>query len=454
MPARSLLRPMLLVLALTSWLPPAAEGAWSDSRRIGATGEAVRGIAFAPSGRALLTLTPLVGRPWRATAGTAARGFASPFRLTRRRESLSVLDPEAVAVLGRDGYVVGGTRTGPPDEPVLSRPWVRLGRIGASPGPTAWSGRRGDQLVSVAANARGDAAVLTASCAACLRSTLRLVLRGSGGAFARPVRVTGGARIPGEDGGGFGPSLAVGPAGDVAVAWTTAPSADGSQRARARLWRAARWRGPAQDLGPALPFGEAVIRLDARGRAVVAWSAQPGVPAGEETEITGPPTFWAAATPTDGRFRDPVRLGAGVVTGPDQWLPDSNHLDVELEPGGHGLVGWTGVRAGRQVVRVRRLERGLPGTIQALGAGTFADLDLVPGGGAAVAWTNEGALRVSASAAGKFPPHGASVAALAEPRPQAAVAVDPVTRRVVAAWTRRVGLSPTARYAVRSPLPR
>src|SRR4051794_2324071 len=231
----------------------------------------------------------------------------------------------------------------------------------------------GDAAVAaVAGGSRGDAAVLVARCVACPRTDLRLAVRRPGRRFSKLVRVTGHAVVPDEFGGGLPPILAIGPSGDVVVVWTTPPAAGtgaqrlmarirrggrwrgpppgggGAQRLRARIRRGGRWGGPPQGVGEARPFGRATVRIDARGRAVVAWWIRDGVSAGEETEITGPPSFFVATSTAEERFRPPRLLESGVVADGGTILPRSSRIDLELGRLGRGAIAWTGVQAGEE----------------------------------------------------------------------------------------------------------
>jgi hypothetical protein len=310
-------------------------------------------------------------------------------------------------------------------------------------------------LLGVAGNQRGDAAALVGGCYACLRNELRLATRRAGTRFTKPVRVTRRVIVPDEYGGGVAPVVAVGPSGDVAVVWTAPATQPGEALTlRARIRRNGRWSSAEQVVGESLPFGHATARIDADGRVVVAWSAQPGVSAGEETEITGPPSFFLATAGPDRRFTPARRLEDGMMTGPGSWLPRTGTIDVELDGRGRGFVGWPGVQSGEQVVRVATLDGSRVGTTQTVGTGVFADLAVAPGGTAAIAWTAGNRLLASIAGGGRFASQPEIIAASTNSNGREVIAIDPLSRRVIAAWTREEGGLPSPWYAVRRTLRR
>jgi hypothetical protein len=200
--------------------------------------------------------------------------------------------------------------------------WSRPQVLSRSPGTNA----------RVAANARGDAAVVWESgpsrCpAACpaLRFRVMLAVRRAGGRF-RPAQVLGAS-----DGGGY-PRLGIGARGDVLVAWhvrSYVPVGPTAGRVRAR-WRSARGRlTRVQEVDPKRGANPDVA-VSAAGDGVVVWEHEPVDAQGLLTADR----VWAAQGPANGRLGAPQAVsqpGAPIVVVPPLG-PVASTLLPEMNP--------------------------------------------------------------------------------------------------------------------------
>jgi hypothetical protein len=173
---------------------------------------------------------------------------------------------------------------------------------------------------TLAADASGDAAVAWWERAR--QSRLFVAVRRRGRPFAAPRRVAGH---------GFGDvAVAVGPRGDVLVAWES----DGVIRARTRAPHGARFGATTVVTRSGARGADLVAGLSRRGRAVVAWGAQRRSSGGETGRIT-----YAAAIRRAGGTRFAVtvleRRPASLLAQP---------VALAVEPSGRATFAWTGGR--------------------------------------------------------------------------------------------------------------
>ena len=217
---------------------------------------------------------------------------------------------------------------------------------------------------------------------------------------AEPLMVRAAVRRRGR---GFGPAqslsgpgasnhvAALGPRGDMVVAWTTF-----NRRVRARFAAAGRGFGPVHTLGRHVGSGGppgVAAAISPRGRALVAWAGQDVDDGGgfrryEVQAATGGPGGFDRARTLDGGRGHAGREAAAIF--------DSRS---------RGLVAWSGVRRGSHFVGVRRLDRrGRLGEPQRLRGGRVLggiDLTAGPAGRALVTWWSLGARDIEADRLGQ-----------------------------------------------------
>ena len=329
--------------------------------------------------------------------------------------------------------------------------WIgAVGLIGApllaaavllSAGPAPIPAQQRDNI-AVAANARGDAAVIAGRCLMCSgrrvsnTSPLYLVVRRAGHRFARPITVTRFASGPLFDfRNGVAPAVAVSATGDVLVVWR---GWNASGTLYARILHAGRWRAPAQVIGRVEPaFAEISAQLSDREGAVVFWWTSPGSSGGAGTGPTSPPVFALATAGTSGRFT-PARVidrGTSVPAQAPEFYPQFFPTSPRVAIAGE-VLAWTGAQTDHPVVRAAIVRHWRLGAIQELGGGSLDQLALGPRGEALALWTREdGRLMASlAPPSGAFAPVPEQVSAADPVTGRPLVAFDPRTGRAVAAW--------------------
>ena len=260
----------------------------------------------------------------------------------------------------------------------------------------------------VAANADGDAALAYWQDRGTRTDLVFVSLRAAGGRFATPVRLTEG-RIRSI-------VVAVGPDGDVLVAWNA------RDRIEARFRRAGARRFGATETIRSEPTYSADLHAAVTdgGRAYLAWSAQFRSEGGD----AGPVTYEAAVRPVGGRFRAAQlleRQGAQRSQG---------GIGLAAGPGRDATVAWTGFDGA--TARVRAAVTGAGGSF---GAGrdvspageeaVVSDLAAAADGTRIVTWDNGGfdANEVRAAVAAPGQPFGAAEAVSAAQEARAGRAV-------------------------------
>ena len=208
------------------------------------------------------------------------------------------------------------------------------GRFGLATTALSEPGLRGARL---AASAAGHVALAFWQDRGTAGDRVLVALRDPGGRFGRPVALTRG-RVRSV-------AVAVGPGGDVLVAW------DAAGRVRTRFKRAAARRFATTETIGSEPAYSARLRaaVTAGGRAYVAWSAQRRTEGGER----GPVFVQAAVRPSGGRFR-----AAQLLERQDAERPQGP-VGLATGPGRDATVAWTG--ADGSTARVRAAVTGAGG---------------------------------------------------------------------------------------------
>jgi hypothetical protein len=412
-------------LALLATVAPAARATWSGPMTVATNANALfaPGLTWTGTGRGVLSwVTGAEDDVALATAPPATDRFTARgvYRPARR---VYAGDNGNLATYAKSGLALSGVTAS-------NRIAVVLGRVGSAAGrrvtvgPTLQSGPG-----EVVANAAGDLAVvsLTQTRARDLRTLAPTLVVRRHGRFGRPIRVAGASRhYIGEL------EVAINPRGDVLVAW---------QRGRtiyARLRTAAGHMRPAARLGE---NGRAQISvwLASDRSAAVAWEA----PDLSTTQVR------AVRAVPGGRF---LRRAALL----EQF---DGHIRPETCGGptrGVKLVRVTGIRSGQPVVAWTARESRHLVVRAAVGRGSkrfrFTPLTYSPtrnscvdaiavdrGGRATILWSQSTArdgvvdlLAASQASPGGAYPSPESVAAGAIPG--ASLAVDPLSKRLAAAW--------------------
>jgi hypothetical protein len=244
----------------------------------------------------------------------------------------------------------------------------------------------------VAANADGDAALAYWQDRGTNTDRVYVSLRAAGGRFATPVRLTEG-RIRSI-------VVAVGPDGDVIVAWNA------RSRVEARFRPAGARRFASTEVVRSEPtyFADLHAAVTGGGRAYLAWSAQFRSEGGD----AGPVTYEAAVRPVGGRFRAAQLLERQGAQRPQ------GGIGLAAGAGRDATVAWTGFDGA--TARVRAAVTGAGGSF---GAGrdvspageeaVVSDLAAARDGTRIVIWDNGGfdANEVRAAVAAAGQPFGA-----------------------------------------------
>jgi len=295
----------LLALALLLAAPAVAQGAWTGQTLSGPHRFVDRtGLAVSGDGRALATwsFSDAVGDASRFGASSASRpagagAFGPPRALTPRtatdRRAATV---EGVAAYGARRAVVATTRQVGRDTPPGIRLEVRFGRTDGTFGRrVAIRTHPGLRSVSLAVNARGDAALAWFEDRGVRTDRVYVALGRAGKGFGAPRQLATG-RIRGV-------AAAIGRRGDVLVAW----DARGVVRTRLKPRGKAAFRATDTIRSRPAYFAQMAAAVTPSGRAVLAWSAQFASEGGER----GPVFVDAAIRPAvAARFRRAQRIDA------------------------------------------------------------------------------------------------------------------------------------------------
>lgn len=375
---------LFLAAAVALLLVPATASAEWSGQTLGGSHLFVDPVALAVSqdGRALATWSfqDAVGNASRFGASSASRApgaaaFGAPRALVPRtrpdRRSTTVED---VAAYGRRRALMATTRQ------VGTKPSIRLevrsgdttGSFGA---PRVIRTQAGLSSPSLSVNARGDAALAWFENRGVRTDRVYVALRRAGHRFGKPRRLTTG-RIRSV-------AVAVGPSGDVLVAW----DARGTLRTRFKPRTRSGFRATETIRSRDAFFADLHPVVTAGGRAVLAWSAQFASEGGTRGAIF----FQAAVRPAGAsRFRRAVLLEtmpAAADAGPGR------PIDAVVDAAGRVAVAWSGngTAPGERVVRVARdrSDGGFSPAQAVSGPATTAilsDLAAGPGGRLVAVW--------------------------------------------------------------------
>ena len=463
MTTRAIARVAACAAALITAAPAAAAGQWSAAADLGGARYVPVELGFTTGGDGVLALAPRGGAGGPVLQATISRsGGLGPLSALTRPDDMLEFEKAGrgrqLAVFGRNRVVATGARGG--------RPWVAFGRIGQRLGrrrPLAVPGWSGGSL-ALAANARGDVAVISIGCGGCARTPLYVFYRPHGGRFGRAERVSGVA-YEREEFGGVAPAVAVNAAGRVLVAWGRRSLGRGAPwPLYARIRHGRRWRGPSQRLGVLHEYGAITARLANDDRAVVAWWTQHADAGGAGSGPLAPPTYHASTAGTSGRFGPARQLDAGVrgsdlAPGWPSFFPVTPNLHAAIAPSGRARIAWTSADADGAVVRVATIADNTLTAVQTLGCGTLAALGTDGHDTAVALWASATELHASLAEVGQ--PYAVPEQVEAGPPVVpgiAEVAVDPGTRRIAALWSTADPSSPgwvdawRPRYAIREPL--
>ena len=308
----------------------------------------------------------------------------------------------------------------------------------------------------LAANDRGDVAVVYLQRVRGGRRAVTLAQRRPGRRFAAPRIVASRGR------GAFGVTVALDARGDLVVAW---------QRGH---WVEARVRRHGGRLGPIQRLGWTVAqdtRLHAavapNGAVWVAWDAQLTTEGGDN----GPFTIRVATRPADARAFRPAR----VLERNDHRASEESRVDLALDPAGAAFITWPGWDGAHARARLATLTAdGRTANIRTLSQPGYdaAVRDVATGrrpGEALVVWARLDAVGELGTQvlAGPVAPNGAyageEAVSDADRARLPAAAFDPVTGAPIVVWSQRIGpdgpgvpvaqVRTVLRAATRSPTP-
>jgi hypothetical protein len=284
---------------------------------------------------------------------------------------------------------------------------------------TIADGPRLDRPV-LAVNARGDAAIAWFQDVGVSNDRVMVSVRRAGGSFGTPFQVGHGAVRS--------VAVAVGPRGDLLVAW----DARGTIRARYRSPNASGFQPTETIASDPTFFAQIVAAVTDGGRAYLAWSAQLATEGGTR----GPFFNEVAVRPSGHRFRAAQLLEREPET--RQQEPVALAVD-----GRDATVAWTGFDGANARVRVASTDPsarfGAPQDVSPAGGdGVVSDL-AAAGGTRVVVWDNGSfdANRVFAALARPGAPFGAPEAVSAAQEARAGRAVFAGAPTIV--WTNRPG---------------
>jgi hypothetical protein len=373
---------IVLALALAA---PAEAATWSPPEDVSTAHQFIDAPALvvARNGRALATWR--FGDPERTRFSAASRApGAARFGATRPLTRPSGLDRlpetvEGIAAYGRRRVLLASTRPAGRGPTARLRLEVRFGRADGTFGRRRTMRRPGRSFraasriadVSLAVNARGDAALAWSEDRGVRTDRVYVALRRAGHGFGKPRRlVTGRVRSV---------SAAIGPSGDVLVAWASREVVRARFKGRGRRSFAAAQTIRSEDAAGAQM--DAVV--NAGGRAVLVWSAQRATEGGER----GPVFFQGAVRPAGAqRFRR-----AELLERMDTEAGLGRLMAAGVDPTGNVVVAWSGSDGTSRRVRVSQADQAgrftAPADVSAPGADALlSDLEVGPTGRAIVVW--------------------------------------------------------------------
>jgi hypothetical protein len=363
------MRRAVVVLALLLGLPATAAAAppWSAPRDVSRPHTFIDdlSIAFVPSGAGLIGWRMQDGAGAGARSGESVAARSAAGQLAAPHPAPRGLTGD-ILLFGTSLAAVALVRPVGSNRDPRSELRVALGRTTSGAFGPSRRVVRHPRIAppAFAGNARGDLALAWFEDRGTADDRVEVALRRADHAFGAPLRLaTGRVRSV---------SVAVGPRGDVLVAW------DARGRIRTRLRRAGRRSfGRAETLRSSPTFFAALhTAVASSGRAYVAWAAQRLTEGGDR----GPVTYEAAVRPARAaRFRRAQRLER---LGSDH---QAGVLDLALTGHGNAVVAWTGER-----VRAAETDAsgrfGAPRDLSRSGA-ALTDVAAAPDGARVAVWT-------------------------------------------------------------------
>jgi hypothetical protein len=411
-----------LVLAIVAALTaPAAAGAqWRVPASVTGDVAAVSRpqVAFAPRGDAVVAYA----RDGRLAWSWAPPGEDGPFASTTASSA-----PGGLLTYGA-ARVIAVSQTG---GRLPSELRVRFGTVDGVLGPSRRPAPGEDVLRFVpAVDARGDAVVAYIQNVrrgpVVRRRVIRVLRRPAGGSFARPVTIAGRASPTAV-------GAAVGPRGELVVAYERDGRLEVRRRAPGHSWTAPQVLGPAAG-------GHTQIDVAAGGDGsfAVAWFAQELTEGGDN----GPAAVRLALRSARGHAFHTARMLEHYV----ERAPDGAAVHVALAADGTGAVGWTGRQDGRFVARAADVRSDVGQTISDPAAdAVLGGVAAGPGGAAVAVWApplDTASPRVFAAARPAGVQAFGGPETVGPPSREVAtpvVAFDQRTGRALAAWVARTG---------------
>jgi len=397
-------RTLVLTATLLLAAPASAAAPWSDPQRVSSPHLSVtaRALVAGQDGRILALwgsedfgASIRTEGTWTASRTSGATGFGP-----QRRVKADLYDARAYG----KNRVVALTR----DERRVAVAFGRTdGRFGSP--QTIAVARRRIAATALATNERGAIAVAWIVDRGTNNDDLMVSVRPPKGDFSKPLRLVR-EKLRGV-------SAAIGPRGEVLVAWNA------FDRVRARIRPAGRRMFGRTDTIRSEDAFNARLHTDvnAAGRAVVAWSARFLSEGG-----TAGPGFVQSAVRLSGtsRFRPAARLETG----------DTGTLELARGPGREFVVAWRGAGGAIRAATTRGSAFGTPATVDT--GGEIGDLAVNPLGEAVVVWHRGDAIRAADYRVGAFGTPQLVGPARDTAGPVHAI-VDPHTDDVVVIWTDR-----------------
>jgi hypothetical protein len=414
------------VVLVVGWVTPGATAGWSPPATVSTSVTFIHApfVGFGASGRGLATWGFQQGIGEGATAGVrgAARGLDGRFGPERKVPGTPVLygPDRAVVAVERSRIVAGRER---------ARLRVAFGSISGRFGPARTIDRyvswRGPQL---AANDHGRVAVAYVQRLHGRRRVVTLAERAPGRRFGQP-------RVFPDRGGPVEVAVAVGPSGDLVVAYKF------RDKVVARVRPAGGRLGPPVRIGPsASQIGNLRAAVSASGAVWVAWLSTRR-PEEHVYELR-----LAVRPATARRFRASRLLDREV-----RLFDQDAAFDLALDPAGAGFLAWSGWDGAQLRARLASIgARGRPIAIRTLSAPGYgaAVSDLATSrrrGEALVAWARlDAAGQIGSEVrAGLIAPGGAYAGEEIVSDPDRAripaAAFDPVSGNPTIVWSQRIG---------------
>jgi hypothetical protein len=363
-------RPFTLLLALlaaAAALPAAAHAdpPWSPPVPVEGTGGYGTPVVFTAAGNGV-TLTP-------ADRSTGTSSRLTPLGDDGTPGAPQGLDPASglLATYAQNRIVVAGSSvTSPGVIGQNSATLVAFGTPGGVATPRALPGTTHQRPAALAADARGDVALVTLGGTGSARDRVVWVRRAGGSGFAQALRIHVGTRARDA-------TVAVGPKGDLLVVWEDDHEIFARHRG-ARSW------GSVHRLGPGVQ-SQLQAAIDDTGRLLVAWVSERV----SEGDTTGP-AIVSFATAAPGHGFGARRIVETVAIGGTGRYVSAPGVRVAVMDGGRAALAWTGANGDTFVTRYADVDHGhrqAPIVLSPPDAhAVLGDLAVTPGGSVLVAW--------------------------------------------------------------------